>query len=70
MSIANIGEATARDRFADKPAFKPAARHKARRNASVERIPELWRTVVETVRADGLALATNLQLERHRENCA
>lgn len=32
-----------------------------------ERIPELWRTVVEIVRAEGLALATTLQLERNPE---
>ena len=46
--------------------ISPNARMQARMLAvDPERIPELWRTVVETVRADGLALATNLQLDRH-----
>lgn len=45
--------------------INPNARIQARMlHVSVERIPDLWRTVVESVRAEGLALATNLQLAR------
>ncbi|MDQ2985080.1 MAG: hypothetical protein M3R70_14350 [Actinomycetota bacterium] len=45
--------------------INPNARMQARMlEVGPERIPELWRTVVEIVRAEGLALATNLQLER------
>jgi hypothetical protein len=45
--------------------INPHARMQARMlDVGVDEIPDLWRSVVETVRADGLALATRLQLER------
>lgn len=44
--------------------INPDARMQARMlDVSVESIPELWRTVVATMRSDGLALATNLRPE-------
>lgn len=45
--------------------INPNARMQARMlDVSAEEIPELWRSVVETVRAGELALATQLQLEQ------
>lgn len=47
--------------------INPNARMQARMpDVSAERIPELWRAVVEAVRSEGLALATQLKLQRRR----